>query len=176
MRHKKGSGNRGFVIASETMIHSSKDSGRYTGNCKNSQNLNNAIKLLKIKIFMVLKSLSYVFLKVQQNKVALKFWFSQSNVDFFVLLYCSSKKPKNGGKHTFDKENWKFWGHSYITNFKSSLCKSALRIVIFFTKSALSAIFWGFLGEKYKSAKQSTFDWENQNFKDTLFSPTITNT
>ena len=37
---------------------------------------------------MVLKSLSYVFLKVQQNKVALKFLFSQSNVDFFVLLYC----------------------------------------------------------------------------------------
>ena len=54
---------------------------------------------------MVLKSLSYVLLKVQQNKVALKFRFSQSNVDFFVLLYCSSKKPKNGGKHTFDKEN-----------------------------------------------------------------------
>ena len=37
---------------------------------KNSQHLNNEIKLLKIKIVMVSKSLSYVFLKVQQNKVA----------------------------------------------------------------------------------------------------------
>ena len=54
---------------------------------------------------MVLKSLSYVFLKVGQNKVPLKSWFSQSNVYFFALLYFSSKKPKYGGKHTFYKEN-----------------------------------------------------------------------
>ena len=54
---------------------------------------------------MVLNSLSYVSLKVGENKVPLEFWFSQSNVDFFALLYFSPKKPKNGRKCTFCKEN-----------------------------------------------------------------------
>ena len=55
---------------------------------------------------MVLNSLSYVFVIVGENKVSLKFWFSQLNVDCFALLYCSPKKPKIWQKvHFFFKEN-----------------------------------------------------------------------
>ena len=43
---------------------------------KNCQNGKIAIKLIKINILMLLKSLSSIFLKVGENKVPLEFRFS----------------------------------------------------------------------------------------------------
>ena len=49
---------------------------KYTCHCKNGQNANSAIQLIKINILMFLKSLSYIFLKVGEHKVPLEFRFS----------------------------------------------------------------------------------------------------
>ena len=49
---------------------------KYTCYCKNGQNGKSAIKLIKIYILMLLKSLSFIFLKVGENKVPLEFKFS----------------------------------------------------------------------------------------------------
>ena len=49
---------------------------KYTCHCKNGQHEKSAIKLIKINILMLLKNLSYIFLKVWENKVPLEFWFS----------------------------------------------------------------------------------------------------
>ena len=46
---------------------------KYTCFCKNGQNGKSAIKLIKFNILMLLKSLSYIFLKVGENKVPLEF-------------------------------------------------------------------------------------------------------
>ena len=44
--------------------------------CKNGQNANSTIQLIKINILMLLKNLCYIVLKVGENKVPLKFRFS----------------------------------------------------------------------------------------------------
>ena len=49
---------------------------KYTCHCKNGQNANSAIQLIKINILMLLKNLSYIVLKVGENKVPLEFRFS----------------------------------------------------------------------------------------------------
>ena len=53
---------------------------------------------------MVLNSLSDVFLKVEENRLPLEFWFSQSNVDFFALLYFSPKNLKMAESALFVKK------------------------------------------------------------------------
>ena len=45
---------------------------KYTCFCKNDQNGKSAIKLIKINILMILKSLSYIYFKIGENKVPLE--------------------------------------------------------------------------------------------------------
>ena len=46
---------------------------KYTNYCKNGHNGKSAIKLIKINIVMFFKSLYYIILKVEENKVPLEF-------------------------------------------------------------------------------------------------------
>ena len=71
---------------------------KYTNYCKNGHNGKSAIKLIKINIVILFKSLHYIILKVEENKVPLEFWFC-------CTFGFSSKKPKNYLKWTFYKEN-----------------------------------------------------------------------
>ena len=49
---------------------------KYTNYCKYGHNGKSAIKLIKINIVMLFKSLYYIILKVEENKVPLEFRFS----------------------------------------------------------------------------------------------------
>ena len=82
---------------------------KYTCYCKNGQNVKSVIKLIKINILMLFKSLCYIFLKVGENKVPLEFRFSLKKVDCLHFYVFILKKTKYGLMCTF-----------YLVNFNSN--------------------------------------------------------
>ncbi len=99
--------------------------------------------------YLIIQTLSWDFVKFPINLGHMptlekfKFWFL---VRLYWLCWLAKikkwPKTRKWPKWHFLLTKWQFWGHFYIYNFQSLLCKSALRMAILLIKSGILTIFW----------------------------------